>query len=91
MKALDTGACPGPDPGFTGETTFYDFINNGILEYWVQNRKEVLTQPSIIPAFQYSKVFLPAFHHSNIPLFFIPLFHYSVLFGFTSDPEEFVS
>jgi hypothetical protein len=21
-RRLDTGACPGPDPGFTGETTF---------------------------------------------------------------------
>jgi hypothetical protein len=27
FKALDTGACPGPDPGFTGETTFYETIN----------------------------------------------------------------
>jgi hypothetical protein len=30
MKILDTGACPGPDPGFTGETTFYETIIRNI-------------------------------------------------------------
>src|SRR4030042_1710296 len=44
-----------------------EYWNNGILEYWVQNRKEVLTQPSIIPVFQCSKVFIPSFQHSNSP------------------------
>ncbi len=29
-KTLDTGACPGPDPGFTGVTTFYEFILFGL-------------------------------------------------------------
>ncbi len=27
--ALDPGACPGPDPGFAGVTTFYGFIRAG--------------------------------------------------------------
>jgi|APFre7841882724_1041349.scaffolds.fasta_scaffold940428_1 hypothetical protein len=26
MNTLDSGACPGPDPGFTGATTFYEII-----------------------------------------------------------------
>jgi len=27
IKALDSGARPGPDPGFTGVTAFYEIIN----------------------------------------------------------------
>jgi len=27
INTLDSGACPGPDPGFTGVTTFYETIN----------------------------------------------------------------
>jgi len=27
INTLDSGACPGPDPGFTGVTTFYGIIN----------------------------------------------------------------
>ena len=26
MNTLDSGACPGPDPGFTGGTTFYEVV-----------------------------------------------------------------
>jgi hypothetical protein len=29
LNTLDSGACPGPNPGFTGVTTFYETINFG--------------------------------------------------------------
>jgi hypothetical protein len=30
INILDSGACAGADPGFTGETTFYETFNSGI-------------------------------------------------------------
>jgi len=36
IKVLDSGACPGPDPGFTGVTTFYEFVNMDLLKKFMQ-------------------------------------------------------
>jgi len=29
INTLDSGACPGPDPGFTGVTTYYEAVRIG--------------------------------------------------------------
>ena len=32
INDLDSGACPGPDPGFTGVTIFYETINDDLVK-----------------------------------------------------------
>ena len=34
INSLDSGACPGPDPGFTGVTTFYETFKVGLGSFF---------------------------------------------------------
>ena len=40
-KTLDTGACPGQDPGFTGVTTFDDLVSFKSLNIDTLSRKDL--------------------------------------------------